>query len=624
MNKKNFFLTLAPLEQAFCKNYKGEIIHLFKKNLSLLKGLNSFSYKFTKKNSFWHNKDNLIHDNNYLQNFERRFFNEFYKSLNDTLGVSHPKKYWEIFLGKITCTIIYVLYERWQTIIDIENNHEFLETKILKKKDGSLSLQNGSDLNKNIANSDLFNFKINSEIIRYRSTIKYKEIEVKDIKKNLFNQKNESKKNFFQIKYIKFKYIKIFFDIIKKQLLNLQYLIFNKKNYYIYISPKIKSETSWILRNKFKQPDLKFKFKKISLNLTFSETLRKKLSSNLNYKPSNNFESFFREKIIEMMPLCYLEGYQNIISNNKENKEKKLPKVMFLQFDEIMSDNASYLEWVSYNKIKGSKIFLIQTGGDIFTPKLEIREEFAKNKIYDVLFHYGKKNLGDKIIGAGFERVFFNEEVLPNYKGNIILALYPGDGYSTGLLSTTKPFQDDWNEYLDDKISFLENLTPEIREKIIIRLKKRHHFNDPNRDYFKMEENIKTRFPDVKFNDYKESLNELVPKTSIIIVTHNATTLLETLSKNIPTLMLMDFNKYKLSKTANELYKELVRIGILHFKAASAAEKLLSVWKDPKEWWNSKEVQGIRQKFCEEYAYYPKNYKEFFLKKVSDQINQIL
>ena len=37
-----------------------------------------------------------------------------------------------------------------------------------------------------------------------------------------------------------------------------------------------------------------------------------------------------------MMPLCYLEGYQNIISNNKENKEKELPKVMFLQFDEIM------------------------------------------------------------------------------------------------------------------------------------------------------------------------------------------------------------------------------------------------------------------------------------------------
>ena len=85
----------------------------------------------------------------------------------------------------------------------------------------------------------------------------------------------------------------------------------------------------------------------------------------------------------------------------------------------------------------------------------------------------------------------------------------------------------------------------------------------------------------------------------------------------------MNFNKYKLSKTANELYKELVRIGILHFKAESAAEKLISVWKDPKEWWNSKEVQEVRQKFCEEYAYYPKNYKEFFLKKVSDQINQI-
>ena len=57
MNKKNFFLALAPLEQAFCTNYKGEIIHLFKKNLNLLKDLNSLSYKITKKNSFWHNKD---------------------------------------------------------------------------------------------------------------------------------------------------------------------------------------------------------------------------------------------------------------------------------------------------------------------------------------------------------------------------------------------------------------------------------------------------------------------------------------------------------------------------------------------------------------------------------------
>ena len=276
MNKKNFFLALAPLEQAFCTNYKGEIIHLFKKNLNLLKDLNSLSYKITKKNSFWHNKDNLIHDNEYLQNFEQRFFNEFYKSLNDTLGVSYPKKYWEIFLGKITCTIIYVLYERWQTIIDIENNHEFLETKILKKKDSSLNLQNGSDLIKNIANSDLFNFKINSEIIRYRNSISYKEIEVQDIKNNLFdNQKTKSKKNFFQIKYFKFKYVKYFFNIIKKQFLNFQYLIVNKKNYYIYISPKIKSETSWIIRNKFEQPDLKFKFKKISTKLTFSTTLEK-------------------------------------------------------------------------------------------------------------------------------------------------------------------------------------------------------------------------------------------------------------------------------------------------------------------------------------------------------------
>ena len=61
-------------------------------------------------------------------------------------------------------------------------------------------MQNGSDLIKNIANSDLFNFKINSEIIRYRNSINYKEIEVQDIKNNLFdNQKTKSKKIFSKL-----------------------------------------------------------------------------------------------------------------------------------------------------------------------------------------------------------------------------------------------------------------------------------------------------------------------------------------------------------------------------------------------------------------------------------------
>jgi len=115
----------------------------------------------------------------------------------------------------------------------------------------------------------------------------------------------------------------------------------------------------------------------------------------------------------------------------------------------------------------------------------------------------------------------------------------------------------------------------------------------------------------------------MLPDTSIVIVTHNSTTLLETLSKNIPTIMLMDFNKHKLSDTADKFYKNLSAVGILHFKAESASEKLLTVWKNPDEWWNSKEVQKVRQEFCDEYAFLPNDYEKFFLEKISNQINHI-
>jgi len=623
MSKKSFFLVLAPLEQAFCNNYEGEIVYLGNKNFNSLKNLNNSSKKITKKNSHWHNKENLIQDNNYLEDLEKRFFDKFYKSLNNTLKVSYPKKYWEIFLGRVIVQIIYILYERWQTLNNIKNKHELTETKILKKNDNILIFQNGSELSQNIANSDLLNFEINSEIIRNIPEIDYEEIEIKDDTKIFNNKNNKNNKNYFQIKYIRFKYIKILFSLAQKYLLDLFYFFVNKKNYFIYISPKIKSKTNLIIRKKFKQPNIKFNFKKLDFNLSYSFSLRKKLSSNLNFEALNSFEKFLKKKFITMLPLCYLEGYQNLVATNVENKKKQVPKVMFLHFDEIMNENATYLEWVGYNKINGSKIFLIQTGGGLFTPKLEIREEFTKNKIYDVLFHYGKKDFGKKIIGAGFERIFFDEKVKSDPNGNIIFALYPGDGYSTGLLSTTKRFQDDWSEYQEDIINFIERLNPQIREKIIIRLKKRHHVNEANRDYFNTEKNLRKKFPKLRFDNYKKRLNDMLPDTSIVIVTHNSTTLLETLSKNIPTIMLMDFNKHKLSDTADKFYKNLSAVGILHFKAESASEKLLTVWKNPDEWWNSKEVQKVRQEFCDEYAFLPNDYEKFFLEKISNQINHI-
>jgi|TARA_B110000211_G_C13793642_1_gene427337 hypothetical protein len=53
------------------------------------------------------------------------------------------------------------------------------------------------------------------------------------------------------------------------------------------------------------------------------------------------------------------------------------------------------------------------------------------------------------------------------------------------------------------------------------------------------------------------------------------------------------------------------------------SEKLLTVWKNPDEWWNSKEVQKVRQEFCDEYAFLPNDYEKFFLEKISNQINHI-
>ena len=477
MNEEKSFLVTTPLEDSFCQDYKGKIVYLGNKNLDLLKKLNISSKGITKINSRWHNKNNLIEDHHYLEDLEERFFNSFFKSMNITLGVSHSKKYWDIFVRRNVYGAICFLFEKWQTINYVFNNFEISETHILNVKNFVLPYKDDRELVRNIFDSDLFNHVIYSDVIRAIRKVKYNEIEIDNLAytKNKIYFKKRNNFNFHIFKKINIKSLKILFYIIQKYLVDLWYLIAYKKNYFIFISPYVNTKTNFIIRKKYRQPNIKFDFKEKNFDLSYSTLLRKQLFSNLKFEPLNPFENFLKRKIIEILPLSYLEGYHEIVKANIKNRKKINPKVLFVTADEIIHNkNLKYIEWLSYNRSKGSKIFCIQNGGSYFTPKVYTCETFVRKNISDTFFHCGREDINDKITGVGFERIFYHKKVKSNPEGNIILALYPGVAYDY-FQCTTKPMQDDWNDYIEDKINFLNYLPNKIKEKVLVRLKKRHH-----------------------------------------------------------------------------------------------------------------------------------------------------
>ena len=77
--------------------------------------------------------------------------------------------------------------------------------------------------------------------------------------------------------------------------------------------------------------------------------------------------------------------------------------------------------------------------------------------------------------------------------------------------------------------------------------------------------NLEKSFPNIKFDDYSQPLESHFDKTRLIITTLNTTTILQTLSQNIPTIMMFDLNKYKLSKDALESFFKLHEAGIINY-----------------------------------------------------------
>ena len=106
----------------------------------------------------------------------------------------------------------------------------------------------------------------------------------------------------------------------------------------------------------------------------------------------------------------------------------------------------------------------------------------------------------------------------------------------------------------------------------------------------------------------------LLKKTRIYISTYNATTYLESLSLNFPTIMFWNPKHWELRDSALPYFEKLKSVGIFHETPESAARQMEAVWHDVAGWWQSAEVQVVRQEFCECYAHIPEQPLEVMAK----------
>jgi len=308
------------------------------------------------------------------------------------------------------------------------------------------------------------------------------------------------------------------------------------------------------------------------------------------------FEHCIRKLIIEQIPVLYLEGYRVLIKEVSNMPWPQYPKVIFTansaHGDEI------FKAWTAVKVESGTPYVYGQHGGLYGTGKYPTQFEIREVATTDRFLTWGWTDGNPKHYPCVANTVL----------GKPIGTWNPNGGLLQETMIAFRYTRDPWDitiqqsEYLEDQFRFVEQLPEHICGKLTVRLS----YNDKLHGYSR-EEIWKARHPNVQLDNGYSSIETLIRRSRLVVHTCNSTGFLETLGRNIPTIMFWNPKHWELRPSAQQYFDRIKQVGILHDTPESAAGKVLSVWDNVEEWWCQSEVQEARVYFCSRFAHMSEN-----------------
>jgi putative transferase (TIGR04331 family) len=162
------------------------------------------------------------------------------------------------------------------------------------------------------------------------------------------------------------------------------------------------------------------------------------------------------------------------------------------------------------------------------------------------------------------------------------------------------PVAGQWLGYFDEQCRFVDALPDDIRRSLLVRLY--------GIDYgWNQSARWRERFPDIRLDEGRAPIAPLISKSRLYVSTYNATTFLESMAMNIPTIIFWNVHQWEIRDSAVPFFERLKSAGIFHETPELAAHQMTKVWHNVANWWNSNPVQGARREFCSRYSHIPQN-----------------
>jgi putative transferase (TIGR04331 family) len=548
--------------------------------------LGEWCKRFSKKNKWeninsitmpyhWSDYSKFNQDHKYLDTLYEKVLRSVVKCLNDLHDINGSVRYWRTIIGPWLYYFVQIFYDRWKMITNTISEYNVAETIIFELDPKDMIANDMSDFNDARYGSDIWNHWIYGEIIKQHSSVDITYLKI--LNKTILNKKKVSS---YSTKDYSLKLLKYFINKLASS--------FKKIDYFFINFPKIQQ---WNLEISLKQFPTSWYSPSIK---NYKLDMHKRNNIKLEMRTDNKFETLLLDIIPKQIPTSYLEGYLPILNLTRKIDWPKNPKVILTYSSHNKDD--FFKIWAAEKSRDGSKLVINQHGGHFGAGKINSHEDH-EIKISDQYFTWGWNSKKYSITKSmpSLNLITKSKNLTPNPKGKMLLVLSSCPRYSTWMYSSF--FSSHFTSYVDDQIKFISSLSEEIQKQVKIRYYIKNHGWDE-----KAQINQKLNIKEEESPKNKLNIKKSINQSRLYVATYNATTFLEVLAANFPTIIFWNPVSWELRDEAKQDFDKLHEVGILHYTPQSAAKKIEIIWNDIESWWFDPELQRIKNQFCEKYA----------------------
>lgn len=507
---------------------------------------------------------------------EEKLFPELCNILNEYHGTQYNERFWKIVLGHWFRRYIDIILNRVRTLQQCLDKYNISGSTIYNDINYDLSVNNSTDAIW-ATNNEQWNNSLNYKILLH---LGFESLTQKKI--------TSQSDRFFSFKRL----LPITTHRYK--------LLIDLTSFYIRASQKLKKESSSLIISSYlpKKEVVKLQLKLRELpknwtspNLKITSSCHNKergyLKSTITKDSRDSLEVICRALLFDLLPICYLEGFNELNHQVNQLPWPKTPKFIFTsnRFD---TDELFKL-WTAIKIENGASYIVGQHGNNYGT--------------YRYMYPSIEESTSDKFLTWGwidglpqhtpaFILKLAGKKINNNPEGGLLLIEVCQPHRITAWDSTSE-----FAQYFLEQQAFVSKLNKIPRQTITIRLHAAYKYSN-----WSEEARWRDFDPSLSIETGLVKIEQLINQNRLVVHSYDSTGMLESLSQNIPTLAFWQNGFDHLRESAKPYYQILVDAGIVHLSTESIAQKVNEIWDNVSFWWSQPIVQNARKEFCSKYA----------------------